>query len=351
MMRLFTHSSSKAFRACNYMYWCMYVAGHRPVKSGNALVFGTLIHKCLEAYWLARKAGIAAPASRALAELAAERDIDPYERVRAKLMLITYALIWDTVKCTVVDVECEFQHPLLDPKTMAASRVYRRAGKIDLVIQMHDVPEGNHTIVEHKTSAEEIGVGSDYRARLTLDEQVSFYYAGAKALGYKPNEVIYDVLKKFREQPHMATPEDKREYVVDKKTKQRRLRANQRDRDETPEEYGRRLSEMVAKDPEKYIVRISVHRMQRERLKSALNVWQQSKLMEFALENECFPKNSDSCFKNRCSFITHCYHGTPLTDEKVFRKSEVMHPELDKEQGQEEESVDTPETPVVGGSQ
>lgn len=330
----YTHSSSKTYRACNYQYLVQYVWGYRTVKPAKALVFGTLIHLCLEAYWNARKAKHEAPAKEALAVLDAARDIDPYERVRARVMLITYAMIWDRIPCEVLGVELQFQHSLLDPRTMKASTVYERAGKIDLILRM---PDGI-AVTEHKTSSEDVGPGSDYRTRLTLDEQVSFYYAGAKSLGFNPDYVIYDVLKKFTEKPRLATPVEKRILVVDKKTKEKRLKATQRLTDETPQEYGRRLADAAIKDPEKYIHRVKIVRMQQERIKFALNVWQQSRLMETSIEQDLWPKNSDVCFKNRCSLIPHCYQGARLDDEKLFVKLDTLHPELEPEE--EEESVD-----------
>jgi len=333
--RLFTHSSSKSFRACNYQYYVQYVLGYRPVRPGKALLFGTLIHACLEAYWKARKAGRPAPLEDALAVLVAQKDIDPFDRARARVMLVAYAVVWDTQKCSVVDVEVQFKHDLLNPRTMQPSPIFYRAGKIDLLLE---IPDKGLAIVEHKTSSEDVGYGSDYRARLTLDEQVSAYYAGAKALGYKPNFVIYDVLKKFAEKPYEATLEEKRRFVTDKKTKERRLDARQHERDETPEEFCQRLANEVAQDPTNHIERILIYRLQKERVKSAVTVWMQAQIMEHALERGLFPQNSDACFKNRCAFIPHCYQGTPLTDEKMYRKIETLHPELEEDQSEQVDS-------------
>jgi hypothetical protein len=338
---LYTHSSSKSYRTCNYQYLVQYVWGYRTVKQAKALVFGTLIHKCLEAYWLARKAKQAEPIHAAMAVLVqASVDMDPYERMRVKVMLITYAVVWSFIECEVLGVELQFRHSLLNPQDLKASEIFERSGKIDLILRIGtDV-----VVVEHKTSSEDVGPGSDYRTRLTLDEQVSFYYAGAKALGFKPDYVIYDILKKFTEKPRLATPVDKREYVTDKKTKQTRLRANQRLTDETPQEYGKRLADAATPDPEQYIHRVKIVRMQKERIKFALNVWQQSRLMETSLAQGLWPKNSDACFKNRCSLIPHCYQGARLEDDKLFTKLDMLHPELEPE---EEEEVDAASTTAV----
>lgn len=321
---LYTHSASKSFRSCPYQYYVQYVLGYRPNRPSKALEFGTLIHACLEAYWRGRKAGIAAPLEKALAVLQ-KSEMDTFEKVKARVMLVSYAVIWDMVPCEVVDVERQFQHPLLDPETMTPHTRFVRAGKIDLLLS---VTGKGRAVVEHKTSSEEVGPGSDYRARLTLDEQVSFYWTGAVNTGFQPDFIIYDILKKFRESPHEATDEEKRVFVMDKKTKELRLKATQRDRSETPDEFAQRLATVVGKDPNRFIERVHIYRMKKERIKSAVTVWKQAQLMEYSLSSGVFPQNSDACFKSRCAFIPHCYHGTPLTDPVAFKKLDSVHPEL-----------------------
>lgn len=351
--RLYTHSSSKSFRACMYQYYVLYILGYRSVKTAMALFFGTLIHGALEAYWLARKANQQAdrttasapdgstivridPLEAALAAI--PNNINPFDRAKARVMVTAYAAVWNQVNCEVIAVEAKFVTPLLDPTTMKASEYFDRAGKIDLVIKLED---GRIAVVEHKTSALDVGPGSDYRRRLALDEQVSFYYAGAISLGFKPDTIIYDVLKKFREKPKLATPDDKRVMVTDRKTKERRLKSGQRENNETPDEFERRLATEVAKDPEKYIERIGIQRLPHERKKFALEVWNQSRLMVYALDNGLFPKNSDACFKYGvpCSLASHCYENVPLADTTTFRKLGDLHPELQEAHEDEPEEA------------
>lgn len=342
-LRLYTHSSAKAFKACLLLYWIKYILGYRPVKTSKPLAFGTLIHHCLEAYWRCRAKspeeqgiGPLAEALKTLHEKAGEANLTPYELVRAIVMINAYAAVWDQVVCKVLAVEAKFTTALLHPDTRVESKRFLRSGKIDLILQMED---GSVVVVEHKTSAADISAGSPYRVRLSLDEQVSFYYAGAISLGFRPQYIIYDVLRKFREAPKLATPTEKRIMVKDRKTKEMRLKANQRDKDETTDEYGRRLSETVAKDPEAYIVRIKLQRLPNERKKFALEVWNHARIMAFAIDEGIFPRNSDSCFRfgSPCDMVPHCYQGVPLENPNVFRKLDELHPELIEDEEEENE--------------
>ncbi len=325
-MRLFTASACAAFKACDYQYDLLYVKGYRPLHTPKALVFGTLIHKALERYWNARKDGEVDPCGLALATVSDE--IDRFDRARARVMIVAYAAVWGTVKCDVLAVEAKFIAPLIHPDTRQISDRYQRAGKIDVIIKLADK---RIAVVEHKTSAMDVSQGSDYRAQLTIDEQVSFYYAGAISIGFRPDVVIYDVLKKFDEKPRVATPIEKRIYVTDRKTKEKRLKATQRDRDETAEEYERRLATAVAKDPSAHIERAEIVRLPAERKRFALHVWNDAQKMAHVIDKNLFTPNSKSCFRygSPCGFVPHCLENAPLNDPLKFKKLKDVHPELE----------------------
>ena len=331
---LYTASAGGAFRTCPRLYQLKTLRGVRAVRPRRARAFGTIIHAGVESYWSTRQAGDPVGALDAARRTAASwlLDVplfDPFDYAKTNVMLALYAAVWDTVPCEVLAVEAEFRAPLYRPDYGPASKTacdrFERAGKIDLIVRLAD---GRVMLVEHKTSSDDVGPGTDYNRRLTLDEQVSFYYGGAIALGFKPDGVIYDVLRKFQDKPHLATPREKRVIVHDRKTKLPRLKSGQRERDETPEEFEARLLKRAMAEPDRYVVRSELTRTVPERRAAALAVWKQTRLMLHAIDNDLFYPNSAACLQyGGCEFADHCLEGASLDDPARYRKGGA-HEEL-----------------------
>lgn len=165
-------------------------------------------------------------------------------------------------------------------------------------------------VTEHKTTGADIGPGSPYWKRLTLDSQVSNYMVGARALGHEPIGVLYDVVRKVRLELLVATPAEKREYtkpkdrackeckkgksagphveIVGEGDEARevacidgrivtdpggKLYANLREHDETLEEYRLRVRADIAANPDKYFQRGLIVRLAQEEEDAATDVW------------------------------------------------------------------------------
>jgi hypothetical protein len=69
---------------------------------------------------------------------------------------------------------------LINPATGRASQTRQLGGKLDVLVRDQD---SRALIIEHKTSSEDLGPGSDYWRRLRMDPQISTYFVGARALG------------------------------------------------------------------------------------------------------------------------------------------------------------------------
>jgi hypothetical protein len=253
--------------------------------------------------------------------------LDAFDLVRAEVMLAGYDARWGEAMdgLEVLAVEAEFLAPLVNPDTRAASRTWQIAGKIDVIVRERF--EANRILlVEHKTASGDVGPGSDYLKRLRLDGQISIYYAGATALGFPPDGCLYDVLVKPGARPLKATPVEARKYVA----KTGALYANQRDADETPEQYRDRLVEIVAPAPADFYQRADVVRLDGEVAEAMADVWQTGRTIR---ENEVAgraPRNPDACVRygRTCEFFGVCTGAASLEDASLFRRSEVAHPEL-----------------------
>lgn len=351
---LVTNSELRAFRTCARLHFHRYLQGYRPVATAYPLWFGTLTHFGLNAWWSwwlsdpsCGRASFATPLAAAIDALLAKIEkentwrlryaekhriepatliVDHLDAVRAEAMLIGYDARWrsehESGALVTVAVEQKFEAPLINPLTNAASRTYRLGGKLDCLAKQRD----GHWIVEHKTSADDISPGSDYWKRVSsLDPQISAYYLGARALGFDPVGCLYDVLAKPKLRPLIATQESARKF-----TKEGKLYATQRDKDETPDEFKVRLLAEIASKPERYYQRGSIVRLEDELTDASYDLWSIARLRREAEIDGRHPRNVDSCTKwgRDCEFLTICARLGSLDDETRFRKASTEHEEL-----------------------
>ena len=133
--------------------------------------------------------------------------------------------------------------------------------------------------------------------------------------------------------PFKATPVEKRKYTVAKPAQEaqpRRLHANMRETDETPDEYGQRCADKILADLDGYFAQIEVTRTAEAREEYLFDVWQQGQLMHESEVKKRAPKNPDACFKygSQCDFWPVCADGVRLDDPTRYRVKEVDSEEL-----------------------
>lgn len=282
-MKLLTNSSQKSYRACPRLYKYTYVDGYRANRDSDALTFGTLMHKMLEA-------GAVTPPD----------GEKPFEYAKACALMTGYLARWAPMD--MVAVEIPFRTPIINPDTCSASRTFERAGKIDGICRD---PNGQHWLVENKTTSEDISPGSEYWRRLRMDSQVSTYYDGAyAALGFDVWGCIYNVIKKPALRP---------------------LKANtRRGIDETPDEYRDRIIADIAADPDKYYQRAEVVRLEKEMDDHKFDTWQIASMIRESENSDRWPRNPDACsrYGRTCEFFDVCTGTASLDDRVLFTKKE-----------------------------
>ena len=313
--QLLTNSRLRAFRTCARLHSLRYIKGWQVVRTSEALRVGSLVHLGLEAWWTGKDPMVAV----------AGRAIDAYEQAKVEEMLLAYANRWgaDRDLYEVLGIELEFRAPLLNPETMAESRTWELAGKLDGLLRRKS--DGRVLVMEHKTTQDDISdEASDYWLGLAMDGQISQYILGAESMGHKVDEVLYDVLRKPAIRPLTATPPESRKYKADGS-----LYANQRDRDESPEEYRMRLREVLA-DP-KYLARHSVPRTLGQMEEFLFDAWEQSSIMRESERLDRAPRNPEACNRmGRCAFWQVCSTGSKPEDFPAdYIKSEKVNPELE----------------------
>ena len=328
---LLTASRVKTFATCARLHHYRYEEGLAPVgPEPGALAFGTAIHAGLETWWRTIGEGFpgdafAAAAERALVSLG--DTADDFDAARLVAMLAAYDVRWQRWACSteVIAVEAEFRAPLRDPVTGKPAKTWRLAGKIDALVRLAD---GRVAIVEHKTRSGTAAAGSDYRAALTLDAQVSTYFDGAEALGHPADLCLYDVLVKPTQKPLTATPVEARKY-----TREGKLYANQREADETADEYRERLIGVISDDPDRYLVHAEIVRLDTERAAHARDLWETVYSIEHARTRvragALPPRNAGACFAHGapCAFLDLCAGRASADDPHRYRRLPI-HREL-----------------------
>jgi hypothetical protein len=324
---LLTSSSSKLYRACPRAYRHRYVDGVVSIARPTTLSFGSAMHAGLEQWWL-HQLRYGPPLEAALAAVAPVED--EIERIKLEELLRLYDARWSEEPLEVLAVEAEYRAPLLNPETGAASRTFQRAGKIDAIVRHRE--NGRVLLVEHKTSREDIGTGSRYWQRLTLDGQISHYYAGAEALGWRVDACLYDVIAVPRLSPLAATPTESRRY-----TKAGKLDARQRDADETPEAFRERFRTSLLSDPDRWVRRAEVVRLEDDVLDAAYDDWSTATRIRESERSGRWPRNPDACerYGRLCEMHPVCTRAASIDDPLLYRH-ERPHRELTADVAPEE---------------
>jgi hypothetical protein len=330
-LTVITNSEIRTRRRCPREHYFAYVLGYRSCEEADALRLGTIWHLALEAWWTGQ--GLEAAIA-----IATAHAFDLYEAAKLRVMLRGYDARWGHESYEVLGVEEVFTAPLVNPVTGAPSRTYALGGKLDLRF--------TRDFMEHKTTSEDIGLGSIYRRKLTIDTQVSTYYAGARSLGTEPERCHYDVVRKPALRPKQLPQVDAEgvKIVVDANGERVRTKDQKKwretadtaqgyvalTREETPAEFEARLVEEVASDPERYYQRFDVIRLAEEEAEAALDAWQVAQGMREDMRLNRHPRNPDACerFGRMCDFFDVCTGVSTLEDNARYVRLDNVHPEL-----------------------
>jgi hypothetical protein len=121
-----TQSSIKTFRSCPRKYYLRNVLGIRSRKNVETLRRGKSVHAAIEALCKFGSMDVA---------MAALDTSDPFKLAKERAMLIGYVAMWNA-PFGIVAVEKQFEIPLINPETGAASKTFSIAGKFDAICTM-----------------------------------------------------------------------------------------------------------------------------------------------------------------------------------------------------------------------
>lgn len=322
-VEIVSHSELQCFRRCPAEWRFRYVLRREPRKpKAIALRKGTEIHKVIGAYHRGEKPDLSGftPQDRALVKGYRAYWGDPDRQVEMEKTDVPFSI-------------------MIDPTIMVVGEFDGKGVRKDR--------NGKKTIVEHKSSSEDISLGSPYWNKVVLiDSQVTSYLLASRMMGWGEVEVLYDVLLKPKTDRFYATPANKRKYTKPTATEPSKLYANQREFDETDDELELRVLEDICKRPEHYYQRGTVVRLEADHEAHIRDVKGTVHLLQVVRGmGENAPRNTDSCFKygRACDFYPVCSSGVDVMDD-IFYQPKTSSRQRDK--AEQPELKQEPEKPV-----
>lgn len=311
MTELVTHSRLQSFKVCRRQHWYAYEHRVRRTIDGRALRMGSAFHAGLE--WLAR-----ADLDQACAAVWDEYRSSPnsfdqreweIECETVVRSLCCYAWYWADSKLEHIEVERQFELPLLNPETGRPTPNFNLAGKIDGIVRLED---GRLAVLEHKLLSEELDSDAGLWRRLRIDQQITLYIYAARRLGFECDCVLYDVTRKPTIRPEVIPHLDadglkivldaNGERVMTKQGKPRQTGSQEQgfvlqSRDMTPEEWGDKLAADMTERPQFYFARREVPRLDDDIRQFEQELWDmQLTLREAQLKNRWYrTATKDSC--------------------------------------------------------
>lgn len=294
--------------------------------------------------------------SIAIAAALALLDAKPldYDVAKARALILGYHNRWmdKFSEYEVVEVESEFRFSLLNPDTEAPSKTFDEAGKIDLLLR-HEQSR-RYVIGEHKTTSDDVAPDSDYWLKLAMDTQCSKYVLALHSRGLEAGNLLYDVIHKPGSRPRQIPRLDENGYKIVLDAEGNRIynatpKANPKPREsadlekgwvlqadiESPAQYGARLTEEIAAEPNRYFAQREVPRLDSDLLEYMGDAWALSQQILHYRRANLWPRNPAACSAfSKCEFFDLCC-GRASVDGIRYRQSE-KHRELAMQEGAKE---------------
>jgi hypothetical protein len=305
------------FRNCRKAVELRYLQHLVPLDRDRNLHFGSIIHECLQA-WHQRR-GIEEVLTL-IDRLCRERLQDETQRRDwhlATAMMKAYARRYASDDFQIIALEKNFEGPIINPATGAASRSFVLAGKVDGIVRIG----GENFILEHKTAGQ---LDGDYLEKLWTDFQITIYAHYIEQTMCIPiTGILYNVLVKAKLQQGKGETEEEyqaRRAELLAKSKTGKTTAK-RKLPESDDEFQQRLAEKYA-DPEMF------HRemlyLSRDRfdvLRSEL--WELAQAFLDARRRGVFYQNTAFCFNYQrpCAYFPLCRsNGNPNVIENFYQR-------------------------------
>jgi hypothetical protein len=312
-----TYSMWSLFRNCRKAVELRYLQQLVPLERDRNLHFGSLIHECLEAWHQRRDLGEVLALIDRLCPNRLQEEGQRRDWHLATALMNGYAARYAADDFEIVALEKNFEGPIVNPATGAASRSFVLAGKVDGIVRIG----GEHFILEHKTSGQ---LDGDYLEKLWTDFQITIYaHYIEQTMDIPITGILYNVLVKAKLQQGKGETEEEfqtRRAELLAKSKTGKTTAK-RKLPESDEDFQQRLAEKYA-DPEMF------HRemlyLSRDRFEVLrAELWELTQAFLEAKRRGIFYQNTAFCFNYQrpCPYFALCRsNGNPNVIENFYQR-------------------------------
>ena len=312
-----TYSMWSLFRNCRKAVDWRYLQQLVPLRRDRNLHFGSIIHECLEAWHQRRDLDEVLALINRLCANRLQDENQHRDWHLATAMMRAYAVRYAADDFEIVALERNFQGPIVNPATGAASRSFMLAGKVDGIVRIG----GEYFVLEHKTAGQ---VDGDYLEKLWTDFQITIYaHYIEQTMGIPITGILYNVLVKAKLQQGKGETEEEfqiRRAELLAKSKTGKTTAK-RKLPESDEEFQQRLAEKYA-DPE--IFHREMLYLSRDRFEVLrAELWELTQAFLEAKRRGIFYQNTAFCFNYQrpCPYFALCRsNGNPNVIENFYQR-------------------------------
>jgi len=312
-----TYSMWSLFRNCRKAVDWRYLQQLVPLRRDRNLHFGSIIHECLEAWHQRRDLDEVLALINRLCANRLQDENQHRDWHLATAMMRAYAVRYAADDFEIVALERNFQGPIVNPATGAASRSFTLAGKVDGIVRIG----GEYFVLEHKTAGQ---IDGDYLEKLWTDFQITIYaHYIEQTMGIPITGILYNVLVKAKLQQGKGETEEEfqiRRAELLAKSKTGKTTAK-RKLPESDEEFQQRLAEKYA-DPE--IFHREMLYLSRDRFEVLrAELWELTQAFLEAKRRGIFYQNTAFCFNYQrpCPYFALCRsNGNPNVIENFYQR-------------------------------
>jgi hypothetical protein len=257
---------------------------------------------------------------------------DDLVSAKCRALMVGYDRMFANNPYLPIAVEHYSESAIINPETLASSRTFRAAGKLDVVAEYGS----RRILIDHKTTSDDITDPSGtYWQQLQIEGQVNHYMLLEWHNGRKIDEAVWDVMRKPSISPKKITKAEQRAVVAHRRyfdcaMSMETLEAVQVEPRETLEMYEARLvHDCTVERPERYFQRRTIPRLDSEILEYAAELWEHGQEILHARNTNRHARNSGACmlYGTPCRFIGLC-SGHDQPDSGSWKRKECVHGEL-----------------------
>jgi hypothetical protein len=312
-----TYSMWSLFRNCRKAVEWRYLDQLVPLQRDRNLHFGSLIHECLQLWHQRRDLAEVLALIDRLCPNRLQDDNQRRDWHLSAAMMKAYAARYAIEEFDIIALEKNFEGPIINPATGAASRSFVLAGKVDGIVRIG----GEYFILEHKTAAQ---VDGDYLEKLWTDFQITIYaHYIEQTMSIALTGILYNVLVKAKLQQGKGETEDEfqeRRAELLAKSKTGKTTAK-RKLPESDEEYQARLAEKYADPAMFHREMLYLSRDRFDILRSEL--WELTQAFLDARRRGVFYQNTAFCFNYQrpCAYFALCRsNGNPNVIDNFYQR-------------------------------